>query len=240
MSRFNRALALCLLSFCPLPALTDEVRVAVASNFSGVMEPLGAAFEQQTGHRLRVSLGSTGKHYAQIRQGAPFDVFLAADEERPRRLEAEGRGVAGTRFTYATGQLVLWSPEEPIDDPARTLRQAPRVAMANPRLAPYGRAAQEVMVSLGVWEAVGSRAVRGENIAQTYQFVATSNVPLGFVAYSQWLTHPRGHHWRVPQALYPPVAQQAILLRDTPAAQSFLTFLQSEPARELIRAGGYR
>lgn len=222
------------------PALAGEVRVAVASNFAGVMEPLATAFSERTGHQLRLSYGSTGKHYAQIRQGAPFDVFLAADEARPERLEAEGVGVPGTRFTYATGVLVLWNPTGEIADPVQSLQQAHRIALANPRLAPYGRAAQEALQALGLWESVGTGAVRGENIAQTYQFVATGNAGLGFIALSQWQTRPKGDYWLVPETHYQPIAQQAILLRDTPPARAFLQFLRSDSAQTLIREGGYR
>lgn len=220
-------------------ALAAEVRVAVASNFAGAMELLATAFTETTGHKLRLSYGSTGKHYAQIRQGAPFDVFLAADEERPQRLEAEGVGVPGTRFTYARGVLVLWSPDDPIADPVTSLEQARRVALANPRLAPYGRAARDTLQTLGLWESVGPGAVRGENIAQAYQFVATGNASLGFVALSQWRAHPRGDYWVVPETHYQPIVQQTILLRDTPAARDFHRFLQSDLARALIRDGGY-
>lgn len=226
--------------FLATPALAAEVRVAVASNFAGVMEPLADAFTEHTGHQLRLSYGSTGKHYAQIRQGAPFDVFLAADETRPRRLEAEGVGVPGTRFTYATGVLVLWNPTGEIADPVQSLQQARRIALANPRLAPYGRAAQEALQALGLWESVGTGAVRGENIAQAYQFVATGNAGLGFIALSQWQTRPQGDYWLVPETHYQPIAQQAILLRDTPPARAFLQFLRSDSAQTLIRDGGYR
>lgn len=226
--------------FLAMPALAAEVRVAVASNFAGVMEPLADAFTEHTGHQLRLSYGSTGKHYAQIRQGAPFDVFLAADETRPQRLETEGVGVPGTRFTYAMGVLVLWSPTGEIADPVQSLKQARRIALANPRLAPYGRAAQETLQTMGLWDSVGTRAVRGENIAQAYQFVATGNAGLGFIALSQWQTRPQGHYWLVPETHYQHIAQQAILLRDTPSARAFLRFLQSDTARTLIREGGYR
>lgn len=226
--------------FLATPALAGEVRVAVASNFAGVMEPLADAFTEHTGHQLRLSYGSTGNHYAQIRQGAPFDVFLAADETRPRRLEAEGVGVPGTRFTYATGVLVLWNPSGEISDPVQSLKQARRIALANPRLAPYGRAAQEALQAMGLWESVGAGAVRGENIAQAYQFVATGNAGLGFIALSQWQARPQGDYWLVPEAHYQPIAQQAILLRDTPPARAFFRFLHSDTAQTLIRNGGYR
>ncbi len=136
--------------------------------------------------------------------------------------------------------LVLWSPTGEITDPVAQLEQAPRIALANPRLAPYGRAARQTLEALGVWESVGARAVRGENIAQTYQFVATGNATLGFVAHSQWLTHPRGHYWTVPGGHYDPVIQQALMLRDTPPARAFHRFLQSDEARAIIRAGGYQ
>lgn len=235
-----RGLLLLVATLLATPALAGEVRVAVASNFAGVMEPLASAFTEQTGHQLRLSYGSTGKHYAQIRQGAPFDVFLAADEARPQRLEVEGLGIPGTRSTYALGVLILWSPSGEIADPAAQLEQAPRVALANPRLAPYGRAARQALETMGLWETVGARAVRGENIAQTYQFVATGNARLGFVALSQWMIHPRGHYWTVPANHYEPVIQQVILLRDTSSARSFQRFLQSDEARAIIRAGGYQ
>ncbi len=235
-----RGLLLLVATLLATPTFAAEVRVAVASNFAGVMEPLASTFTEQTGHQLRLSYGSTGKHYAQIRQGAPFDVFLAADEARPQRLEAEGIGIPDTRFTYAMGVLILWSPNSEIADPAAQLTQASRVALANPRLAPYGRAARQALDSMGLWESVGARAVRGENIAQTYQFVATGNAQLGFVALSQWLVHPRGHYWTVPENHYEPVIQQAILLRDTSSARHFHRFLQSDEARAIISAGGYQ
>lgn len=226
-------------------ARADTVLIAVAANFAEPVKRLGAAFATETGHSLRISTGSTGALVAQIRNGAPFALLLAADEERPVQLEAEGLTVAGTRFTYAVGRLVLWGPDprwlavEPtaaLTDPS--LRH---LAIANPRVAPYGRAAQETLASLGVREAVEPKLVRGENIAQTFQFVVSGNAELGFVALSQVLDRS-GSRWEVPQDLYAPIRQQAVLLepgKENAAAKGFLEFLRSQAAREIIRAAGY-
>lgn len=221
----------------------EAVRVAVASNFAPAMRPLVEVYEQDTGQQVVVSYGSTGKHYAQIRQGAPFEVFLAADEERPKRLERENLAIPGSRFTYAYGELVLWSPvglslEGPESDFAQGNFR--RLALANPRLAPYGQAARETLQALGYWDRLSDRLVRGENIAQTYQFVFTGNAQLGFIARSQLPAEPEGRHWLVPAALYSPIRQQAVLVRDTAGGKAFLEFLRSDRARALIKAAGYR
>ena len=225
-----------------------EVRVAVASNFAAPMQRLAAAFEQDSGHRVRVSVGSTGALYAQIRNGAPFDVLLAADDETPQNIEREGLGVAGSRITYAIGRLVLWSRQaERVDANGEVLRRGDveRLALANPKLAPYGRAAVETLTRMGVWPAWQSRVVMGENIAQAYQFVSTGNAPMGFVALSQvWAQGQirEGSAWIVPADWHHPIRQDAIVLRSgsgNPAAQALMRYLRSEPARALIRAHGY-
>jgi len=237
-------LLVCLVITGPL-ARAGTVRVAVSSNFAGTLRDLAGPFEQQTGHRVQITPGSTGKHYAQISNGAPFDVFLAADVRRPALLEAAGFGVPGSRFTYALGQLVLWSPEAgKVDAKGTILRRGDfsRLAMANPKLAPYGRAAREVLESCGVWDRLQAKIVRGENIAQTFQFIRSKNAQLGFIARSQLLRKgkaPGGSWWNIPRTRYRPIEQQALQLRDTPAAQAFMRFLKSPLARKVIKDNGY-
>jgi molybdate transport system substrate-binding protein len=223
----------------------DEIRVAVASNFRFTMEAAASRFEQQSAHKVTVIPGSTGKQYAQILNGAPFDAFFAADATRPKRLEAMDRIVAGTRFTYAVGRLVLWSVTDDLVDPAgeilRTGRFA-RLAIANPQLAPYGEAARQVLVSLGLWEAYQDKLVRGENIAQTFQFVFSGNAELGFIARSQITSlaqTARGSWWEPARSLYEPIEQQAVLLRETAAGREFLSFIRGPEMHTLIRAHGY-
>lgn len=224
-------------------ARAGEVHVAVATNFAKTARGLADVFSAETEHRVLVSDGSTGKLYAQIVNGAPFEVFLAADVERPRRLEAEGRAVAGTRFAYALGRLVLWSP-----DPARVTGEDALesedfryLAIANPELAPYGAAARGLLRQLDLWDALQRRIVRGEDIGQAFQFVATGNAELGFVALSQ-LSGRGGSQWIVPPDRYAPIEQQAVLLepgRNDPAASAFLDFLRGAAARAQIERAGY-
>ena len=228
------------------PACADEVRVAVAANFAPVLAQLAAPFTEASGHHLRVSSGSSGKLYAQISHGAPFDVLLSADAERPRRLEADGQVVAGSRFTYARGRLVLWSAKPGVvDNRGEVLRRGTfrRLAIANPRIAPYGAAAQDVLEGLRLWHAVQGRLVQGEDIGQTFQFVYTGNAELGFVAWSQIKARGEsGSFWLVPEALHRPIEQQAVLLTgaaDNAAARAFLEFLCGPRAREIIAAAGY-
>ncbi|MDF2766513.1 MAG: modA [Rhodospirillales bacterium] len=237
-------LALALL-LAPAAAQADTALIAVAANFAKPAERLIQGFAAESGHQIEVSTGSTGNLAAQIRNGAPFTLFLSADERRPAELEAEGLAVAGSRFTYAVGKLVLWGPDPRwvVIDPATSLNdpELKRLAIANPELAPYGRAAEEVLTALGVWEAVEPKLVRGEDIGQTYQFVASGNAELGFVALSQVLD-ASGSRWEVPQDLYTPIRQQAALLEPgegNAAAKALLDYLRSEPAREIIRAAGY-
>ena len=223
----------------------DTALIAVAANFAKPAERLIQAFAAESGHEIEVSAGSTGTLAAQIRNGAPFTLLLSADERRPEELEAEGLAVAGSRLTYAVGKLVLWGPDPRwvVLDPTASLTnpQLTHLAIANPEVAPYGRAAQEALTALGVWDAVQAKLVRGEDVAQAYQFVASGNAELGFLALSQVLDQS-GSRWEVPQHLYGPIRQQAVLLKPgegSAAAKAFLDYLRSEPAREIIRAAGY-
>lgn len=214
----------------------------MASNFGAAMPALEAGFVAETGHRLRIAYGSTGRHYAQIVSGAPFDAFLAADAERPALLERDGRALPGTRMTYALGRLVLWSSRPGfVDGEGAVLERGGfrRLSIANPALAPYGAAAREVLVTRGLWEALQPRLVRGENIAQAHQFVASGNAELGFVARAQLGDRPAGSSWLVPETAHAPIEQQAVLLRDTPAARALLDWLGQDTARAIIVAHGY-
>jgi len=231
-----------------LNADAAEVSVAVAANFTAPMQKIARAFEQETGHRAVMSFGSTGGLYAQIKYGAPFQLFLTADSATPRRAEAEGFGVPGSRFTYATGKLVLWSARPGFVDPSgKTLAGGAfqRIALANPRIAPYGAAALEVITAMGLLPAMQSKFVQGENVAQTFQFVATGNAELGFVALSQVFADgkiARGSAWIIPQERYSPIRQDAILLKnglEDPAAFALLAYLKSDKTRALIRSFGY-
>ena len=218
-----------------------EVPVAVAANFATPAKQLAEPFLRESGHRVVLSSGSTGKFYAQIKSGAPFEVLLSADEATPRRLEEDGLAVPGTRFTYATGRLALWSarPNLPMGEALLRKNDFQRLAIANPRLAPYGAAAQEVLEKLGLWADVRPKLVQGENIAQTFQFVSSGNAELGFVALSQV---QGGSHWVVPAALHAPLKQDAVLLargKDSAAAASFLEFLRGPLARKIVHSYGY-
>lgn len=236
-----------LLFWIGLPASgeSNTVRIAVASNFVSTLRILSSHFELAYHFRVQMIPGSTGKLYAQIRNGAPFDVFLAADVRRPRLLEESGEGIGGSRFTYARGRLALWSPRSGfIDDHGRVLhgKDFSHLALANPRLAPYGAAARAVLQNLNLRSMLQSRLVYGENIAQTYQFVAGGNAELGFVALSQLYRHDHetsGSYWLIPQSLYPPIEQQAVLIRATVPARAFLSYLGSANARKIIRDRGY-
>jgi molybdate transport system substrate-binding protein len=225
-----------------------QVQVAVAANFTAPMQKIAQAFAQKTGHEALLAFGSTGAFYAQIQHGAPFEVLLAADDETPAKLAQEGLGVASSRFTYATGKLVLWSKQaDLVDAQGQVLQrgQFARLAIANPKLAPYGKAALQTLGKLGLLEQLQPKLVEGSNIAQAYQFVATENAPLGFVALSQVFADGKissGSAWIVPSHLHQPLQQDAILLKagqDHAAATALLQFLQSEAARTIIRAYGY-
>jgi molybdate transport system substrate-binding protein len=231
----------------PVEARADQALVAVAANFADALDGIAVPFEAETGHHLQVTIGSTGKLYAQIVAGAPFDVLLAADQERPARLEADGLTVPGSRFTYAMGALALWSADAHRigTDGAAVLRAGSfrRLAIANPALAPYGAAAREALLELGLWEALAGRIVMGENIGQTHAMVATGNAELGLVALSQLATRAvTGSHWVVPHNLYRPIRQDAVLLSraaDNAAARALLEFLRRPSVRETIRKLGY-
>jgi len=227
----------------------DEVQVAVAANFAAPMQQIAAAFEKDTGHRAVLSFGSTGKFHAQIRHGAPFAVLLAADDETPAQLVKDGLAVAGSRFTYAVGQLVLWSPQPGLVDAQGQVLRGPlpgKLAIAEPRLAPYGAAAQQTLERLGLLAPLRAQLVTGENIGQAYQFVASGNAALGFVALSQLMADGRiaaGSWWRVPGDWHTPIRQDAVLLKKgehLAAARAFLQHLRSEASRETLRAHGYR
>jgi molybdate transport system substrate-binding protein len=230
------------------PVFAGEVNAAVASNFSAPMKQIAALFQQQSGDTVKLSFGSTGKFYAQIKDGAPFDVFFAADSATPQRLEGEGMTVNGSRFVYALGNLVLWS-EQPgyVDDKGEVLRKGSygKLAIADPKLAPYGMAAKETLEKLNLWDSVQRKLVMGENITQTYQFAATGNVELAFVALSQVMRDGKvsaGSWWIVPQEMYNPIRQSAVLLsgaKDKEAAQAFLDFLKGKQAAAVIRSFGY-
>ncbi len=229
-------------------AQADDVRVAVAANFTAPMQQIAAAFEQDTGHHATLAFGSTGKFYAQIKNGAPFQLLLAADEETPKRLAQEGAGVEGTRFTYAIGKLALWSRQAGlVDEQGDVLRHGTfaHIALADPKLAPYGKAAVQTLTRLGLHDALSARFVLGENIAQAHQFVATGNAPLGFVALSQVFAGGRikeGSAWIVPAALHEPIRQDALVLdkgRDSPTAAALMQYLRGDKARAIIRAHGY-
>ncbi|MBM7454827.1 molybdate transport system substrate-binding protein [Oceanisphaera litoralis] len=227
------------------PLAADDIRVAVATNFIEVMEQLGDIFTEQSGHRVLMSSGATGKFYAQIKSGAPYDIFLAADELRPTLLEEEGVAIADSRFTYALGKLVLWSPDaEAIDEDLQVLKQQDFrfLSIANPRTAPYGRAAQQVLEKLGHWEAMQPRVVRGENIGQAYQYVYSRNARLGLVAKSQVFkdgVFADGSYWQVPEDWYDPIVQQAVLLKEGAAARGLLEYLRSPEAAAVIASYGY-
>lgn len=229
-------------------ASAAEVGVAVAANFARPMAQIAERFRAATGHTVRMSVGSTGRLYSQIVAGAPFDVLLAADAGTPARLVAEGQARAEDRFTYAIGQLVLWSPQPGlVDEEGAVLATGTfdRLAIANPRLAPYGAAAMDVLRARGLADRLAPKLVTGDSIAQAFQFVATGNAALGFVAMSQVAApneRRRGSMWLVPQALYTPIRQDVVLLKrgaDRPAARALLVFLRSPEARTLITDWGY-
>ncbi len=245
--RFLSVIVSMFISLNITPLYADQVKVAVAANFTDVARELQPLFKKATGHEAVISFGSTGKLYSQIENGAPFEVFLAADTRRPMKAEKEGLAVPGSRFTYALGKLVLWSATPDLFDDAKTYLAAAkfsRLAMANPKTAPYGLAAEQVLKHMGVYPQVAPKLVRGDSIAQAFQFVATGNAQLGFVAYSQvraW-KDKQGTEWVVPDDHYAPIAQAAVLLKKgeaNPAAQAFMAFLRSDTAHKVILDYGY-
>ena len=248
LPRLHRLLALtAALAFTTL-ARADVVQVAVAANFTAPARALAEVFARTTGHEARLSFGATGAFYTQIKNGAPFDVLLAADDERPARLEKEGDTVAGSRFTYATGQLVLWSAKPGfVDGEGAVLKGGNfnKIAVANPKLAPYGAAAVETMDKLGLAAALTPKLVTGESIGQTYNFIATGNAELGFVALAQVLDGGKlksGSMWVVPAKYHAPIIQDAVILKRAaanPAAKAWMALMRSPNTQDFIRSYGY-
>ena len=239
--------SLCLM--LPLSVWAAEVRVAVAANFAGPMKDIAAVFESQTGHKPVLTPGASGKFYAQITNGAPFDVFLSADDETPQKLEKVGKAVQGSRFTYAIGRLILWSPKDNwVTDGVDLLKKGDFrfLAIANPRVAPYGIAAVQTMQKIGVLSQLEPKVVQGENLSQTHQFVTSGNADLGFVALSQVWQNGKlksGSGWLVPETYHDALRQDAVLLeagKQSEAAKALLNFLKSDKAREIITAYGYK
>jgi molybdate transport system substrate-binding protein len=229
-------------------ARAAEVNVAVAANFAAPMQLIAESFERESGHKAKLAFGSTGKFYAQIKNGAPFDVLLAADDETPARLVQEGAADPASRFTYAIGSLVLWSTKPGfVDANGEVLRRGAyrKLALANPKTAPYGRAAIETLATLGLLSAAEPKFVQGENIAQTFQFVSSGNAELGFVALSQVMKDGKVQHgsaWIVPAAMHQPIRQGAVLLagaRGSAAARALLEHLKGDDARKVMRSFGY-
>jgi molybdate transport system substrate-binding protein len=225
-----------------------EVQVAVAANFALALERIAGGFSAASGHTLKISAGATGKFHSQIVAGAPFEVLIAADDETPKKLVGEGHAVAGSNFTYAIGKLVLWSARPGfVDDQGAVLGSGRFVhlAIANPKVAPYGEAALQVLAARGLAQALAPKLVTGQSIAQAFQFVSTGNAELGFVALSQVAVPGKpvvGSYWRVPQQLYGEIRQDAVLLKpgaDNPAAKALLVYLKSPAAQQLIRSFGY-
>ena len=229
-------------------ANADEVQVAVAANFTAPMQKIAADFEKDTGHKAQLAFGSTGKLYAQTRNGAPFEILLAADDSTPAKLEKEGAGIAGSRFTYAIGKLVLWSAKPGfVDDKGEVLKKGDfkHISVANPKLAPYGQAAVETLTALKLLDTLQPKFVTGENISQTHQFAATGNAELGFVALSQVMKDGKiteGSAWIVPAEMYQPIRQDAVLIgaaKDKPAAQALMKYLASDKVKAFIKTFGY-
>ena len=235
------------LSFTQITA--DEIKVAVASNFYPAMKEIALQYElkqsqSSENHKIILISGSSGKHYAQIMNGAPFDIFFSADKVRPILLEKKGISESGSRFTYALGRLVLWSPLDGFVEKEEQLynNELRFLAIANPKIAPYGVAAREALISINLWEDLQSKLVRGENIAQTFQFVNSGNAKLGFISYSQ-LMNPNypvvGSFWEVPQSMYKPIEQQAVVLKKSSLVKDFLSFIGSDESLNIISKYGY-
>ncbi|WP_439958918.1 molybdate ABC transporter substrate-binding protein [Pseudomonas orientalis] len=229
-------------------AQADEVQVAVAANFTAPIQAIAADFEKDTGHKLVASFGATGQFYTQIKNGAPFQVFLSADDTTPQKLEAEGDTVKGSRFTYAVGTLALWSAKEGyVDAQGEVLKRNAfkHLSIANPKAAPYGLAATQVLAKEGLTDQVRDKIVEGQNITQAYQFVSTGNAELGFVALSQIYKDGKlssGSAWIVPSSLHDPIKQDAVILtkgKDSAAAKALVDYLKGPKAVAVIKSYGY-
>ena len=248
--RVSRLAPLCLISLLTLgTAQADEVQVAVAANFSAPIQAIAADFEKDTGHKLVASYGATGQFYTQIKNGAPFEVFLSADDTTPQKLESEGATVKGSRFTYAIGTLALWSAKAGyVDAEGQVLKdnQYQHLSIANPKAAPYGLAATQVLAKLGLTDQVKGKLVEGQNITQAYQFVSTGNAELGFVALSQIYKDGKvtgGSAWIVPADMHDPIKQDAVILnkgKDNPAAKALVDYLKGPKAAAIIKSYGYQ
>lgn len=245
---FARSLGSALLLFMADSLYATEAQVAVAANFAEPVKAIAAVLQKTTGHTLKITVGSTGRLYAQIRNGAPFDVLLAADTHAPAQLEADGLAQPGSRFTYATGKLVLWSADATRVDAQGAVLKGDgfrKLAIANPKTAPYGAASIEVIDELGLSAALTPKLVQGESIGQTYNFAFTGNADIAFVAMSQVLEGGKlksGSIWVVPQTLYAPIRQDAVLLKrgaNNEAALALMKLLKSPDTRDLIRSFGY-
>lgn len=242
------AIVMILFSLVSLPVYSSEVNVAVATNFAAPMERIVALFQKESGHTVKVSLASSGKLYTQIKGGSPFDVLLSADETIPKRLIQDGQAVGSSRFVYAVGKLVLWSSQPGfVDAKGAVLNKGnfTKLAIADPKLSPYGLAAKETLEKLVMWNAMQEKLIKGENVAQTYQLAATENAELAFISLSQIMREGKvseGSWWQVPPELHNPIRQSAVMLagaKDKIAAQAFLEFLKSNKAVAIIRSFGY-
>ena len=227
----------------------DEVQVAVAANFTAPIQAIASDFEKDTGHKLIAAYGATGQFYTQIKNGAPFEVFLAADDSTPEKLEKEGDIVPGSRFTYAIGTLALWSAKDGyVDDAGKVLEknQFKHLSIANPKAAPYGLAATQVLAKQGLTDKVKDKIVEGQNITQAYQFVSTGNAELGFVALSQIFKDGKVSHgsaWIIPEAMHDPIKQDAVILKkgeNNPAAKALTEYLKGPKAEAIIKSYGYQ
>jgi molybdate transport system substrate-binding protein len=244
----NRLIATVLSLLFSVSAHAAEVSVAVAANFTAPMKAIAAEFARDTGHVAKPAFGATGKFYAQIKNGAPFQMLLSADDETPAKLALEGYADPSSRFTYAIGTLVLWSAQPGfVDGKGDVLKkgQFNKLALANPKLAPYGKAAIEVLTGMGLLDTLAPKFVQGENIAQTWQFASTGNAELGFVALSQVMKDGKigsGSGWIVPAKLHTPIRQDAVILaagKGNPAAEALMKYLKSDKAKAIIKAYGY-
>ena len=249
MIRHLISLCMCSVFLMAVNAKAAEIKVAVASNFANVLKEIAIEFQKDTGHQLAITPGATGRFYAQISNGAPFDVFLSADDETPHKLAQEGKAIASSQFTYAIGRLALWSPNpEMIEKNADILKtdKFKFIAIANAKVAPYGQAAVQTMQKLGVLTKIEPRVVQGESISQTYQFVSTGNAQVGFVALSQIVENGKiktGSAWIVPEEMHEPLKQDAVVLQSCKhmsACQALIDYLKSEKAKKLMASYGYK
>ncbi len=243
------ALAVLIGCFAVSGAQADEVQVAVAANFTAPIQAIASDFEKDTGHKLIAAYGATGQFYTQIKNGAPFEVFLAADDSTPEKLEKEGEIVPGSRFTYAIGTLALWSAKDGyVDDAGKVLEENTfkHLSIANPKAAPYGLAATQVLAKMGLSDKVRDKIVEGQNITQAYQFVSTGNAELGFVALSQIYKDGKvssGSAWIIPEAMHDPIKQDAVVLKkgaNNPAAKALADYLKGPKAAAIIKSYGYQ